>query len=133
MEFEGRRRSKNELNLTPLIDLVFLLLVFFLLTADFINSERIPIDLPKAQSATPPSGQELMVVSINNRGELFFQGVLVDPAELESKLKARIDSGGGTTVSLRGDKDAALAVVVGALEASRRAGAESVEVVTERP
>ncbi|MDH5478986.1 MAG: biopolymer transporter ExbD [Nitrospinota bacterium] len=133
MEFEGRRRSRHAMNLTPLIDLMFLLLVFFLLTADFINNERIALDLPDAESSEPTSNKEPLMVSIDKSGNVFHQGSPVEPEELEPFLRTSMARTGVKVVSLRGDKDATLSAVVQVLDASRRAGAESVDVITEKP
>jgi biopolymer transport protein ExbD len=133
MKFEGVRRSSDVPNLTPLIDIVFLLLVFFLLTAHFVRDEGIAIQLPEAESAVASDDDLLVEVLVDAEGRIHLdkQEVLVD--QLEARIRAALEGKEKKWVTLRGDRGTQLQIVVSVLDAARRAGAESVDVVTEKP
>ena len=70
MGSERHRRAGAILNLTPLIDIVFLLLVFFMLTSHFIEDQSIDINLPKAKSGSEALGEEFVEVIVDPEGQL---------------------------------------------------------------
>ncbi|HKI60353.1 MAG TPA: biopolymer transporter ExbD, partial [Mariprofundaceae bacterium] len=74
MEFEATRRSGQAPNLTPLIDIVFLLLVFFMLTAHFVRDEGLPIELPEAASAISLENNKPVEISISSDGRITHAG-----------------------------------------------------------
>lgn len=130
MLFEGRRRARSAPNLTPLIDVVFLLLVFFMLTAHFVTEEAIPVALPEAASAIPFEGGEIPTVTIASDGALYFCGEVCEAPELERALKVALEGRDKKEIRIRGDAGVALKEVVGILDIARRAGASGIEIMT---
>jgi len=116
------------LNMTPLIDMVFLLLVYFLLTAHFIEEEGIGVRLPTAASKVQREDREV-AVALSREGVVFLDGAAVGPEELEDRLR-RAAQEGETTVVVRGDRDVALQAVVTVMEAAKKAGAARIVVAT---
>lgn len=133
MQFEGIRRSSETPNLTPLIDIVFLLLVFFLLTAHFVKDEGIAIQLPEAESAVVSDDDALVEVSVDAEGVIRLSGEIVPQEQMQVRIKAALEGKAKKWVTLRGDRSTQLQAAISVLDAARRAGAESVDVVTEKP
>lgn len=134
MASERRRRSNVVLNLTPLIDIVFLLLVFFMLTAHFIEDEAIDITLPKAKSsATIEEKDEYVEVVLTPDGDLLIGGEPVTKEDLEETLRGALHAPGKRFVRLRGDQESNFGMAVHVIDAARSAGAESMDILTERP
>ena len=133
MEFEGLRRSSHTPNLTPLIDIVFLLLVFFMLTAHFVKDESIAIALPEAQSSSELNDEDVLEVTIDAHGQIHINGNAVALAALETELSSLLQGRENKWVTLRGDREANLEKAVTVLDAARKAGAESVDIVTNKP
>ena len=133
MRFEGVRKAQSTPNLTPLIDIVFLLLVFFMLTAHFVKDESIAIELPQAESAVARDEEAALEVLLDKEGRIHLGGNLVEPDSLEQQLRAQLQGREKKWVTLKGDKGADLGGAVTILDAARRAGAAAVDVVTERP
>ena len=133
MEFEGLRRSSHSPSLTPLIDIVFLLLVFFMLTAHFVEDEAITIALPEAQSSTELKQDEVVQVLVDAQGRAYINGEEIAITELEMRLRIELQDRDNKWVTLRGDQGADLAKAVAVLDAARRAGADAVDIVTNRP
>ncbi len=134
MGSERHRRSNVVLNLTPLIDIVFLLLVFFMLTAHFIEDQVIDITLPKAKSsATIDQQDEYVEVVLTPHGELLVAGEPVVPEDLEQTLRGALHAPGKRFVRLRGDQESNFGMAVHVIDAARGAGAESLNILTEHP
>jgi biopolymer transport protein ExbD len=134
MEYEYKRRSTQVLNLTPLIDIVFLLLVFFMLTAHFIEDEAIDIQLPEAQSSQPSVEDDAMVeVALLPNGDLLVDGRAATLDNLEETLRGALHAPNKRYVRLKGDQAAAFGAGVKVIDAARNAGAESLDILTEKP
>jgi len=133
MNTKLHRRSGAVLNLTPLIDIVFLLLVFFLLTAHFVEDEAISIDLPEASSSALTNDDEYVEVIITSDGNLLVDGKTLATDVLESKLRGALHAPGKRFVRLRGDTESRFGLAVHVIDAARSAGAESLDILTEKP
>ena len=123
------RSQGTVLNLTPLIDIVFLLLIFFLLTTQFIEEDGIGVRLPTAASAVDRERDELAVV-VTSAGELVFEGQRLSMTELGPRLRDLL--GRDTTIVLRGDREVHLQQVVSVMEQAKLAGAARIVVATEQ-
>ncbi|MBF0220189.1 MAG: biopolymer transporter ExbD [Gammaproteobacteria bacterium] len=132
MQFEGRRRSGQMPNLTPLIDLVFLLLIFFMLTSHFVQEQTIDIDLPTADSGKAIAEDEQLELVINAEGRFLLDEHFVEPENLEGLLREKLTSRQDRTLRIRGDLHAPLGQAVTVLDIARKAGASGVDVVTEQ-
>ena len=129
-----RRRSSFGLNLTPLIDIVFLLLVFFMLTAHFVRDNAVTVELPEARSGEAvEENEEALEILLDREGKIHIQQLEVKPDELERVLRSKLHSRINKQVRLRGDRDANLGLTVQVMDAARLAGAESFDIITEKP
>ncbi len=133
MGSKPRRHSNVVLNLTPLIDIVFLLLVFFMLTAHFIEEERIDIKLPTASSSDSMEDDKYVTVTLTPDGELLVDGAATEMADLETVLRGALHSPGKSLVRLKGDQQADFGKAVQIIDAARLAGAEALDIQTEKP
>jgi len=134
MQFEGTRRSGQPPNLTPLIDIVFLLLIFFLLTSNFIKEQRIDIALPQSHSSQKINPDEkALEIRLKADNSIYLQDQPVSLDKLDSALVDALQSRRHKQLQLRGDKGADLMHIVVILDAARKAGAAGVDIVTEKP
>lgn len=130
MQFEGVRRTSHIPNLTPLIDIVFLLLVFFMLTSHFVREEVINIELPEATSGSVATQVDVLEVLISRDGQYFYKNEPVTGENLESFLSAELLNKKDKVVRIKGDNLSDLSKVVELIDLSKRSGAESVDIVT---
>ena len=86
MQFEGGRRSSHVHNLTPLIDIVFLLLIFFMLTSHFVREDTLNIQLPEAASGQPLDEKKSIEVVINAQAKWLYDGEVVTADKLKQLL-----------------------------------------------
>ncbi|WP_428605200.1 ExbD/TolR family protein [Sedimenticola sp.] len=133
MGCEPRRHSNVVLNLTPLIDIVFLLLVFFMLTAHFIEEERIDIQLPQASSSDPLENDQYVTVVLTPDGQLLVDGNKTSLNELTEVLRGALHAPGKQYVRLKGDRQANFGKAVQIIDAARLAGADALDIQTEKP
>ena len=112
------------LELTPLIDMVFLLLIFFLVATTFHQEEReMQIALPVATSAGPISAllQEL-VINVDEEGHIILGGRRMEPEVLRSRIAEAVELNPQQTVTVRGDRRTAYANIVTVLDICKGAG-----------
>ncbi len=128
----GRRRrgAMSEINVTPLVDVMLVLLIIFMITAPLIQ-QGIEVQLPKTQSEGLTSDEERLVVTVKRDGKVFVQRAEVKLVELEQKMRTIFETRGNKEVFLRADTKVAYGRVAKTLSALRRAGATRVGMVTE--
>jgi len=131
MQFEGYRRSSHIPNLTPLIDIVFLLLVFFMLTSHFVNQEGLNIELPKAESGQALGENNLLEIIVYADGSLAYKNDRLSLNTLEELLRKDLSTRLEKNVRIKGDQSVAFSKAVEVLDLARKAGASSVDIVTE--
>ena len=132
MQFEGRRRSTQAPNLTPLIDIVFLLLVFFMLTSHFVQEQSLNIELPVADSGDAVGEDNQLEVVIAKDGRLLINDHFVEDEALQEVLRSALAGQEDKQVRIRGDRTSPLGRSVTVLDAARRAGASGVDIVSEQ-
>jgi len=123
-----RRRREPVINLAPLVDIVFLLVIFFMVTSTFITPETgLPVDLPQAVTGDEqPSGAPTVVVSAD--GVAYWQGKPVADDQLLASLQAELAANRAGTVILRADRKTPHGRVVQVMDIIRRAGAKRVAI-----
>ncbi|MGA1839772.1 MAG: ExbD/TolR family protein [bacterium] len=131
IEIKYKRKPDALLNMTPMIDIVFLLLIFFLLTTNFITQEGINVNLPNAR-ATGAQTQEEITIHITREGRVFIKNEEVNEAELYKTLKSLIRNDPGKPLTIRADKDVVLDAVVKVMDTAKSSGAQKLFIATER-
>ncbi len=124
MNFGSSRKSKGSvvLEVTPLVDVVFLLLIFFLLTATYVKNPHLDINLPKASLNQVSSHKKDIEVLIREDGELRYDNKNVSLEQLEGILRAEYSENDETIVIVRADKDSRHGKVVDVMDLAKRIG-----------
>lgn len=129
-----RSNVAGTLSLTPLIDVVFLLLIFFLVTSEFEDEERrLDIVLPSATSAVPMTSKPReVVVDIDSDGKIYMRGKVTPMKELEELLKAAVaNNPTNQSVVIRADQAASFQPVVNVMDVCNRTGVSDYSVTTQ--
>lgn len=129
MKLDRPHRRKAGIDVTSLIDVVFLLLIFFVVTSTFLERPGIDLTLPEAGSA-PVAAREELTVRLGSDGTTWVGGTPVEPGALADSLAARLEREGTDRVVLEADERVPHGRVVEAMDAARRAGAEALVVAT---
>lgn len=125
-EFSLNQEFDAEIDLTPLIDVVFILLIFFIVTSTFIQPS-LPVDLPRADSAAVSAERtEQLVITIDADGSLFYEGRALERAELPALIMAQPEFG----INLFVDRAAPFDAFVAVLDEARRLGRDDLSITT---
>jgi biopolymer transport protein TolR len=127
-----RRKVMSEINVTPMVDVMLVLLIIFMVSAPLLTV-GVPIDLPQSQAKSLEQDKDPLTLSVNDAGKVFLQNAEIDVDDLVPKLQAVAQARGGAEarIYLRGDKSVnygAMMKVMGRLSA---AGFHKVALVTE--
>lgn len=130
------RRQPTEdasVNLTPMIDIVFLLVIFFMVGSKFSESEnRVAVDLPAADMRPIARVPDERVVAVNAAGELTLDGQPVSPDRLSDELRQQVAGYPGLRVAVRGDGDVLHRQMMEVFQAVRRSGVQQINVSSRR-
>lgn len=118
----------GEINMTPLIDLTFLLLIIFMITAPLLENG---IDVSPPEMTASPLKDEGKVVNLNNRGEVVFERRVLSLKELAAELAPLISSDPNVTIMVRADGDRPYREVMNLMKAVKNAGATNISLVTQ--
>ena len=103
---DGRRRYRPlaDINVTPLVDVMLVLLIIFMVTAPLMTS-GVSVDLPKTNAQQINSDSQPLTVSVNAQGDIYLQNEQVDLSQLVAKLQAISQNNPDRRIFVRGDKD----------------------------
>ena len=136
MKFRRQRREEVGINLTPLIDVVFLLLIFFMVSTTFTRETQLSIDLPEAEGSPAPSAEEQIEILISEEGQYRVNGQgLVDSRMRTLQAAIYKISAGDTTMPMviTADAQAAHQDVVRAMDAAGQMGFVHLSITTRQP
>ncbi len=130
-----RRRPKKDpnatLDITPMIDMVFILLIFFMVSTTFVKDMKIDIERPRAASAAPASTKSLRV-NIDGSANIFINGNPVRPWMVQSRVREFLESVDEKTVLIVTDRRVIAERLVEVVDQCRLGGAVDVAVATEK-
>ena len=127
---QGGRRRISEINVTPFVDVMLVLLVIFIATAPLMQ-QGMNINLPETNTQALRVKEAPLILSVDQEGRYFLGRKEVAGEELEKRLQALFESRGSTELFLRADREAPYGVVVRGMAAARRAGSDQLGIVTE--
>jgi biopolymer transport protein TolR len=122
----------SEINVTPLVDVMLVLVVIFILTAPLLASS-IRLDLPKTEAARPNEAPAFVTVVLDPSGGIFLDDQSTTPGELADKLAAAARANPQTEVQLRADRSVPYGRVVEVMGAAQKAGLNRIGFVAEPP
>jgi biopolymer transport protein ExbD len=131
-----RRRRRGMVNLTSLIDVLFLLLIFFMLTSTFRRSGEMELQLPESSTSAPRlegAGERSMEITLRADGRILIDGVDTEPSEAARELRDKASDDPNARVLLNAEAEARHADVVRLLDLVREAGFRGVNLGTEIP
>ena len=127
---EDRYQPLAEINVTPMVDVMLVLLVIFMVTAPLLTV-GVPLDLPKTKAAAITEPKPPVILSLNRVGEVFIGNERVDPSTLEGRLTGLAAEDPTRIVYVRGDQTISYAQLMDALGVVNRAGFSKVSLVAE--
>ena len=122
----------SQINVTPLVDVMLVLLVIFMVTAPIIQ-QGVQVNLPQAKAGAIPGKEEQLVVAITRGGKIYLNDNPMTLAELGLKLRAIRQLRQGREVYLRADQDVRYGIVMRTIAEIKQAGIEKLGMVTRPP
>lgn len=135
MNLRSRRTDDLDINITPLIDVVFLLLIFFMVSTSFIKESQIKLDLPQASSTEVPEDQNTIKVAIDARGQYFVNDKALinnQEATLAKAIKQAAGEKKNPTIVINADANTTHQSVVSVLDVAKRLNYLRITFATER-
>lgn len=131
MEFKRRRHYHEFLNIAPLVDVVFLLLLFFMLTSHLVQEPAIRVTLPDSKTAEVRN-EPIRTVFVTKNGEVFFTDKRVDLKNLgiliqESRMDVEKDF-----LRIKADRDVNVGLLINVIDEVRLSGVKNFSIVTEK-
>jgi biopolymer transport protein TolR len=123
-------RPMADINVTPLVDVILVLLIIFMVTAPMMQ-QGIDVDLPRTTSKPMETQEERLVITINARREVFINKEKVDPLLLRRRLQRMTSTKLNKEVFLRADRSVQYGFVVQTMAEIKNAGIEKLGIVTE--
>lgn len=128
----GRFRPMSEINVTPFVDVMLVLLVIFMITAPLLTV-GVPVNLPQERSRPLTGDEEPLTVTIDETGKLYLQETPVEMDELVPRLTAIAANGYEQRVYVRGDRNVNYGIVMAAMSRMSQAGFTRLALVAEQP
>ena len=139
MRYSRNRSNSNsdnkpvsDINVTPLVDVFMVLLIIFMVTAPMLQM-GIDVNLPRVKARSMDVGEEKLVLTVNNKKEIFINEYKTTLSGLSSKLKSIFESRIDREVFMRADKDVPYGFVVQVMSEIRKAGVDRLGMITEPP
>lgn len=135
LNITGTRRSKlatKELNIAPLIDMVFILLIFFLVNTSFVKETGIDVSRPTASTATVQS-KATILIAIDQHNRIFMDHREIDPRAVRANVERALAENPEGAVVVVADKASSTGIAIQVMDGCRVAGAENVSLAASIP
>jgi len=128
---EWPRDADNEIDLTPMLDVVFIMLIFFIVTASFIKESG--IDLNRPNSVYPGfADSDSILIAISENNEIWMEGRQVDPRAVRPNIERMLTEKRDATVVIQADKRSSNKTLVHVMDASRLVGIYNIAIIADR-
>ena len=123
--------EENEINLTPMLDVVFIMLIFFIVTASFIKEAGIDVNRPDAPVTETKPEDANILVAITANDEIFIDRRLIDPRAVRANIERLHAENPQGSVVIQADKDSKNGLLVQVMDAARLAGVYNVSIAAQ--
>jgi biopolymer transport protein TolR len=127
---ENKKRFMSDINVTPFVDVMLVLLIIFMVTAPLMI-QGVDVNLPKTTAQEIKTQEDPLILTVNNKMEISLENHVIKIEELEAKLKAISEYRKDNEVLLRADKDLPYGFVIKVIAAAKRAGFNKLGMITE--
>ena len=132
MDLGSKGSVKSDINVTPLVDVMLVLLIIMMLIAPMLQ-QGVAVTLPEAgNTGDKPDTQDQTVVAIDSRGKFYVNALPTPPEDLVPRVQKALEDKKEKLVYLKGDKDAKYAAIMDAMDALRKAQIENIALITEK-
>ncbi len=130
MSLGNKKRFMSEINVTPLVDVMLVLLIIFMVAAPMMT-EGVDVNLPKTTAKSIKTQDEPLILTVNKKGEIFLENQPVPLKDLEVKIQKIFQNRREKEILVRADKDVTYGVVIDVIARVKKAGIDKLGMVTE--
>jgi len=127
----SRKREEAEINITPMLDVVFILLIFFIVTTSFVSEFGVDVDRPTNAPIQDQDQDEIIAVRIDENDQIFVQERLVDIRAVRANIESGLALQPAAAVVVIADRLADAGLLVRVVDQARVAGAEKVSLAAQ--
>jgi biopolymer transport protein ExbD len=132
MDVGGGRKAYDDINITPMLDLAYVLLVIFILMAT-AGVQGVKVDLPKASSAKSLVQPKIVSITVDNQGQIYMDAFPVTLSDLETRLRNAKATNPDVPIVLKGDQASQYGKIMSVLDLCRQLDLNKVGLVTGKP
>jgi biopolymer transport protein ExbD len=132
MAFRKKKRTEVRIDITPMVDVVFLLLIFFMISTSFIDTSAIGINLPQASTGTPDAEREEVRVYLEEDGTIHLNDREVDMEELKEQLRTYAQDAEAVSFKLLADQEVRHGRVITVVDLARKNGFGTLAIATRK-
>ena len=129
--FNGQDANASEINISPLIDVVLILLIFFIVTTVFVEETGVDVDKPRAASAQDLEKNSILI-AVTSNGQVYQGGRSIGVSGVRSVVAAMLEVDDQMPVIIQGDASANHGIIVSVIDAAKLAGARTVNLATSK-
>jgi biopolymer transport protein ExbD len=133
MDVGGSKGSlKADINVTPLVDVMLVLLIIMMLIAPMLQ-KGVPVTLPPAENTVDkPETRDQTVVAVDAKNRFYVDGIEVEKTTMADRVKSKLEDKSERIVLIKGDQDASYSAIMAAMDDLRKVGIEDIGLITER-
>jgi biopolymer transport protein ExbD len=127
-----RKKDESEINITPMLDIVFIMLIFFIVTTSFVKEISLDVNRPSKTPIKEEKRSEVISIRISKEGQIFVQERMVDVAAIRANIEANLALKPKASVVVVSDREADAGLLVKVIDQSRLAGAKNVSLAAQK-
>ena len=122
--------EEEEINITPMLDVVFILLIFFIVTANFIKEPGLEVNRPDSETAEPTENAAILI-AVGNAGEIYMDGRRIDKRQVKANVVRLPAENPQGSVVIQADEKATADTIMAVMDGAREAGVYNISLASE--
>ena len=122
--------EEEEINITPMLDVVFILLIFFIVTANFIKEPGLEVNRPDSETAEPTENAAILI-AVGNAGEIYMDGRRIDKRQVKANVVRLLAENPQGSVVIQADEKAMADTIIQVMDGAREAGVSAISLASE--
>ena len=122
--------EEEEINITPMLDVVFILLIFFIVTANFIKEPGLEVNRPDSETAEPTENAAILI-AVGNAGEIYMDGRRIDKRQVKANVVRLLAENPQGSVVIEADEKATADTIMAVMDGAREAGVYNISLASE--
>ena len=120
--------EEEEINITPMLDVVFILLIFFIVTANFIKEPGLEVNRPDSETAEPTENAAILI-AVGNAGEIYMDGRRIDKRQVKANVVRLLAENPQGSVVIQADEKATADTIMAVMDGAREAGVYNLSLI----